>query len=113
MIERSRNSNAGASKHLAMNPDDVKSIRPDGLSIRRMRHDRGWSPRDMVDAIASACERATGLRETITPNVLKAIEEHNEHISYATLCLVADGLGCDPTDILPSGFSESQELTEV
>jgi hypothetical protein len=73
-----------------MNFDEDRPVRPDGLTVRRMRHDRGWSSRELVTAVAEACERATGLRETLTPNVLKAVEEHNESISYATLCLIAD-----------------------
>lgn len=83
-------------------------VRPDGLTIRRLRHDRGWSPREFVDAIGAACERATGIRDTITPNLLIGIEEHNELIPYDTLCLVADGLGCDPVDIRHSGIPEPE-----
>jgi transcriptional regulator with XRE-family HTH domain len=83
-----------------MNFDEDRPVQPDGLTVRRMRHDRGWSTRELVTAVAEACERATGLRDTLTPNILKAVEEHNEYISYATLCLIADGFGCDPTDIL-------------
>lgn len=89
--------------------EDERAVQPDGLSVRRFRHDRGWSTRDMVNAVADACERATGLRETITPNVLKAIEEHNERIPYATLCLIADGFGCDPTDILATSRREKDD----
>ncbi len=85
-----------------MNFDEDEAVRPDGLSIRRRRHDHGWSAREFVDEIASACERATGTRKTITPNLLSGIEEHNERISHAILCLIADGLGCDPVDILPT-----------
>ena len=92
-----------------MNFDEDRAVRPDGLSVRRMRHDRGWSTRDMVNAVAEACERATGLRETITPNVLKAVEEHNESIPYATLCLIADGFGDDPVDILPAEHPEDED----
>ncbi len=80
--------------------DETDSVRPDGLSVRRLRHDRGWSPRDLVDAISVACERATGIPKTITPNLLKGIEEQGESIPYVTLCMVADGLECDPVDIL-------------
>ena len=85
-----------------MNFDETAAVQPDGLSVRRLRHKRGWSARDLVNAIASACERATGIRQTITPNLLRAIEEHSEPIPYGTLCLVADGLGCDPVDLLPT-----------
>lgn len=112
MIEHSKNFRGNLpdkTKSRKMKFDEDRSVRPDGLSVRRMRHDRGWSSREMVNAVAAACERATGLRETITPNVLKAIEEHNETISYATLCLIADGFGCDPVDILPAPGSEDEE----
>jgi len=89
--------------------DDTEPVRPDGLSVRRRRHDRGWSARDLIDAITNACERATGNRQSITPNLLTAIEEHSESIPYATLCLIADGLDCDPVDILfnPEPAAES------
>ena len=81
--------------------DDQEDVRPDGLAVRRRRHEHGWSARDLVEAIADACERATGTRKTITPNLLKSVEEHGEVIPYGTLCLIADGLGCDPIDIIP------------
>lgn len=83
--------------------DDANGlVEPDGLSIRRRRHDLSWSPRDLVAAIREASFVATGRRETITPDLLKGIEERNEAIPYATLCLVARGLDCDPVDILGS-----------
>ena len=72
---------------------------PDGLVVRRLRHERGWSPRRLIDAIGAASERSSGIRESITPNLLTAIEEHDEMIPYATLCIIADGLDCDPVDI--------------
>ena len=80
--------------------EDLRWIVPDGLSIRRRRHQRRWSPRDFVEAVERAHFIATGLRETITPNLLQSIEEKNERIPYATLRLLADGLNCDPVDIL-------------
>lgn len=80
--------------------DDQRLVEPDGLSVRRRRHDRSWSPRDLVTAIRDASWIANGRRETITPDVLKGIEERNERIPYATLCLLARGLDCDPVDIL-------------
>lgn len=84
-----------------MNFDDQEEIRPDGLAVRRRRHEHGWSARDLVEAIGDACERASGNRQTITPNLLKAVEEQGERIPYSVLCLIADGLGCDPVDIIP------------
>lgn len=92
-----------------MTQDETKSVQPDGLTVRRMRHDRGWSARDLVDAIAAACQRATGVPQTITPNLLKGIEEHNESVPYETLRLIADGFDCDPVEILPSGFRPKRD----
>ena len=80
--------------------DDRRLIAPDGLSIRRRRHDKRWSARDLVGAIAEASYRATGRRDTITPDELRGIEERGERIAFATLRLVARGLDCDPVDIL-------------
>jgi hypothetical protein len=75
-------------------------VTPAGLVVRRMRHERGWPPRELIEAISEASLRASGLPETITPNLLAGIEERNEPVPYDTLCLLAAGLGCDPVDIL-------------
>lgn len=80
--------------------DDQRMVEPDGLSIRRRRHDRSWSSRDLVQAIGRANEIATGRRNSITPELLRSIEERNEPIALATLRMVASGLDCDPIDIL-------------
>lgn len=85
---------------IPLNDDARRPVAPDGLAIRRRRHERGWGPRDLIRAIGDASTRATGLRETISPNLLAGIEEHGEKIPYSTLCLVAGGLDCDPIDIL-------------
>jgi len=82
------------------NDEDQRWIVPDGLSVRRRRHDHRWSPRDLVEAIERAHFIATGLRKTIKPTLLQSIEEKNERIPYATLRLLADGLDCDPVDIM-------------
>jgi transcriptional regulator with XRE-family HTH domain len=79
---------------------DEQWVRPDGLSIRRRRHLRKWSPREFVAAIARAHRIASGLIDTISPNLLQHIEEKNERIPYETLCMIARGLDCDPTDLL-------------
>ncbi len=79
--------------------EEDERVWPDGLVVRRLRHEKGWSPRMLIDAIGTASERSSGIWETITPNLLIGIEEHDELIPYATLCLLADGLGCDPVDI--------------
>lgn len=83
-----------------MSDYDARRVRPRGLEIRRRRHEQGWSLRDLVESIAAAQRRATGLRATLTPSVIRGMEEENEAVPYRTLCLVADGLACDPADLL-------------
>lgn len=78
----------------------TRLVQPDGLAIRRRRHDHGWSPRELVLAIERASMNASGLRRTLTPNQIEAIEERAERISYDSLLLLADGLDCDPVDLL-------------
>lgn len=80
--------------------DDDRPVRPDGLGIRGRRHALGWSPRDLVNAIGRASTRETGVWETITPNLLRGIEEQGEAIPYGTLCLVAAGLDCNPAELV-------------
>ena len=80
--------------------EDQRLVVPDGLTVRRLRHEHRWSARDLVSAIEGAHFVATGLRESITPNLLQHIEEKSKRIPYATLCLLARGLDCDPVDIL-------------
>ena len=63
---------------LPADADIEKFIRLDGLAVRRRRHDQGWSPRQLVDAIAEACFAASGLRHTLTPNQIQAVEEREE-----------------------------------
>jgi transcriptional regulator with XRE-family HTH domain len=83
--------------------DGEKLVRPDGLAVRRRRHDRGWSSRELTGAIEEARFNSSGLRETLTPNQIEAIEERAERISYDQLLLLADGLDCDPIDLLAEG----------
>ena len=45
--------------------DELRLVAPDGLSIRRRRHEKRWSPRELVHAIAEASFVASGRRETI------------------------------------------------
>lgn len=78
-------------------------VRPDGLAVRRRRHDNGWSPRELVVAIETASFNSSGLRQSLTPSQLKAIEERGERISYDQLLLLADGLDCDPVDLIAEG----------
>ena len=84
----------------SMRARDAHKVTPAGLVVRRLRHERGWPPRTLIEAISEASFRASGLRHTITPNLLSGIEERNEPVPYDTLCLVAGGLDCDPIDIL-------------
>jgi hypothetical protein len=92
-----------------MYDEDSQLVLADGLSVRRRRHDQGWSPRDLVRAIGEASFSATGVRESITPNILCGIEERRERIAYSILCLVAGGLDCDPVDILAPDQEASEE----
>ncbi|MDX1649724.1 MAG: hypothetical protein R3263_07700 [Myxococcota bacterium] len=80
--------------------DDDAPVTPDGMAIRGRRRARGWSRRDRVEAIAEASVRASGRRETVTPNELEGMEEACEPVPYATLCHVAAGLDCDPVDLV-------------
>jgi len=79
--------------------DDDSIVFPDGNLVRDLRHRRGWSRRDLLEAVARASERATGCRETLTLNVLGGIEEMDEPVSYATLRLIAGGLDCEPVEL--------------
>lgn len=88
--------------------DDDQLVRPDGLAVRRRRHENGWSPRELVRAIESASFKSSGLRQTFTPSQLKAIEEQGEQISYAQLLLLADGFDCDPADLIAEGEFSSR-----
>ncbi len=75
----------------------------DGLSVRRRRHARGWSPRDLVVEIERASLAATGLKRTLSPNQIEAIEERAERIPYEQVLLLAGGLDCDPIDLIAAG----------
>ena len=88
--------------------DTRRLVLLDGLAVRRRRHDHGWSPRDLVGAIEAACFAASGLRRTLTPNQIQAIEERSERISYDELLLLADGLDCDPSDLIAEGELSSR-----
>jgi transcriptional regulator with XRE-family HTH domain len=92
--------------------EDEDGVRPDGHTVRRLRHERGWSPRHLVDAIERANLESTGVRRTITPNVLSAIEERNERVPYETLCLVSAGFDCDPIDLLLTDQDDPLEPDE-
>jgi transcriptional regulator with XRE-family HTH domain len=86
--------------------DEERPVRPDGLAIRGRRHARGWSLRDLVDAIGAAHETATGRRATLAPTLLSAVEERGATIPYATLRLIAAGLDCNPVELVADGAPE-------
>jgi len=89
--------------------EEAEVVRPNGQAVRRRRQERGWPPRELIDAISRASLDSTGIKKTITPNLLLSIEDHCEAIPYETLCLVADGLHCDPVDILALESEEEKE----
>ena len=79
---------------------DRSRVVPDGGGIRRRRRERGWSQRDLVQAICDAHERATGRHSSFNLNLLQHVEEENEPIEYAMVVLVAAGLDCDPVELV-------------
>ena len=83
---------------------------PDGMTIRRRRRRRGWSRRDLVDAIARASFRATGREESVSPSLLRGIEEENEATSYEVVCLISAGLDCNPVELLAKERPPDEEL---
>ena len=94
-------------------PESKRLVRLDGLAVRRRRHDRGWSPRDLVSAIEEACFAASGLRRSLTPNQIQAIEEREERIAYDELLLLCDGLACDPSDLIAEGELSSTRRSRL
>ena len=82
---------------------DEAPITPDGRRIQRMRRARGWSRRALLDAIAEASVRESGLRQTVSPDLLEGIEEANERVPYPTLCRIAAGLDCNPVELVLEG----------
>ena len=80
--------------------DDAVLVAPDGGRVRLLRHRRGWSRRELVLAVARASERATGLRDTISLNLLGGIEEVDEPVPFGTLRLIAAGLDCEPVELV-------------
>lgn len=79
---------------------DEARVRPDGRTIRGRRRARGWSRADLAAAIEMRSREATGLCETVSRSLLQSIEETNERVTYATLCLISLGLDCNPVEIL-------------
>jgi hypothetical protein len=80
--------------------DDDACVVPDGLGVRRRRRARGWSRHALSDAVRRASLEATGLPDTVSPDLIRGIEERGEPVAYATLCLLAAGLDCNPVELL-------------
>ena len=75
-------------------------MRPDGLTIRRLRRGLGLSRAGLSAHIERRSFEATGRAETVSRNLLQHVEERGERIPYATLCLIALGLDCNPVELL-------------
>ncbi len=90
--------------------DPSERVVPDGMTIRRMRRQRGWSRRDLVDAIARASRRASGRDDTLSPSLLRAIEEENETVGYEVVVLISTGLDCNPVELLGPEAPPPEEL---
>jgi len=80
--------------------DDDALVRPDGLTIRRLRRGLGLSRAGLSQHIERRSLESTGRAETVSRNVLQHVEEANERVPYATLCLIALGLDCNPVELL-------------
>lgn len=80
--------------------DDDAIVVPDGGRVRLLRHRHGWSRRELVAAIGRARERASGLRETISLNLLGGIEQSDEPVPFATVQRIAAGLDCEPVELV-------------
>jgi transcriptional regulator with XRE-family HTH domain len=92
--------------------DDDAPVVPDGLGVRRRRRARGWSRHALSDAVRRASLTATGVPETLSPDLIRGIEERSEPVPYATLCLLAGGLDCNPVELLgPEAEPEGDEPT--
>jgi transcriptional regulator with XRE-family HTH domain len=80
--------------------DDDALVTPDGGRVRLLRHRRGWSRRELAEAIARASERESGTPARLTMNELEGIEETNERVPFATVRLLASGLDCEPVELV-------------
>lgn len=80
--------------------DDDFPVLPNGNSIRRLRHERGWPPGRLLEAIGNAHKTATGRFVTFSPNLLAGIEDRNERIPYDTVCWIASALDCEPIELV-------------
>ena len=52
---------------------------------------------------------ASGLRRSLSPSQIEAIEERAERIPYELVLLLADGLDCDPIDLIAEGELSSKQ----
>ena len=90
--------------------DDDSPVLPDGNAIRRLRHERGWPPQRLIDAVTAAQATSTGrLEKKIVPALLAGIEERNERVPYDTVCLIASAFDCEPVELVLDEPEEEDE----
>ena len=89
--------------------NDDSPVLPDGNTIRRLRHEKGWAPRRLIEAIETAQETATGRFAGIAPNLLAGIEDRNERVPYDTVCWIASALDCEPIELVLDEPEEEDE----
>lgn len=65
-----------------------------------MRRGLGLSRAGLSQRIERRSFEATGRVESVSRNVLQHVEEAGERVPYATLCLIALGLDCNPMELL-------------
>ena len=89
--------------------EDDSPVLPDGNAIRRLRHERGWPPRRLIEAVKAAQEAATGRLTKIAPDLLAGIEERNERVPYDTVCLIASAFDCEPVELVLDEPEEEED----
>ena len=65
-----------------------------------MRRGLGLSRAGLSERIERRSVESTGRVETVTRNVLQHVEEAGVRVPYATVCLIALGLDCNPMELL-------------
>jgi transcriptional regulator with XRE-family HTH domain len=89
--------------------DDDSAVTPDGLAIRRRRHERGWSPRRLIEEVQERHFASTGLRAKLSPNILSGIEERGEVVPYEMICMLSDAFDCDPIDLVKPPSEDEED----
>ena len=94
--------------------DDDSPVLPDGNAIRRLRHERGWPPKRLIDAVKAAQVTSTGsFAKKIAPDLLAGIEERNERVPYDTVCLIASAFDCEPVELVLEEPEEDEESEDA